>query len=48
MGKEPKFHVGIKFHLNLKNRGLPFSVFDKLEMYVCTEGRDGGGGCRSD
>ena len=25
-------------------KGLPFSVFDKLEMYVCTEGRDGGGG----
>ena len=45
MGKEPKCHVDIKFHLNLKNRGLLFSVLDKLEMYVCTEvkGLWGGG-----
>ena len=46
MGKEPKCHVDIKFHLNLKNRGLLFSVFDKLEIYVCTEGTGSGG--RSD
>ena len=50
MGKEPKCHVDINFHFNLKNGGLLFSVFDKLEMYVCTEGMEwwGGGGGRLD
>ena len=35
---EPQCHVDPKFQLNLKNRGFLFSVFHKLEMYVCDEG----------
>ena len=35
---EPQCHVNPKFQLNLKNRGFLFSVFHKLEMYVCNDG----------
>ena len=35
---EPQCHVDPKFQLNLKNRGFLFSVFHKLEMYVCNGG----------
>ena len=38
---EPQCHVDPKFQLNLKYIGFLFSVFHKLEMYVCNEG--GGG-----
>ena len=34
---EPQCHVDPKFQLNLKNRGFLFSVFHKLDMYVCNE-----------
>ena len=34
-------HVDPNFQLNLKKRGFLFSVFHKLEMYVCN---DWGGG----
>ena len=34
---EPQCHVDPKFQVNLKNRGFLFSVFHKLEMYVCNE-----------
>ena len=39
---EPQCHVDPKFQLDLTNRGFLFSVFHKLEMYVCNEGGDGG------
>ena len=39
---EPQCHVDPKFQLNLKNRGFLFSVFHKLEMYVCNEDEGGG------
>ena len=35
---EPQCHVHPKLQLNLKNRGFLFSVFHKLEVYVCNEG----------
>ena len=34
---EPQCNVDPKFQLNWKNRGFLFSVFHKLEMYVCNE-----------
>ena len=34
---EPQGHVDQKFQLNLRNGGFLFSVFHKLEMYVCSE-----------
>ena len=40
---EPQCHVDPKFQLNLKNRHFLFSVFPKLEMYVCNERERGGG-----
>ena len=34
---ERQCHVDPKFQVNFKNRRFLFSVFHKLEMYVCNE-----------
>ena len=39
--QEQQCHVDPKFQVNLKNRGFLFSVFHKLQMYVCNEGEGG-------